>query len=80
MVAPRSSAEDVLSANRLASVNTPRGHQFPFAFLDVASGLQGDRLPFIHLDIAGTAMEGADWQFGKPTGVPIATLVAYLER
>jgi len=80
MVAPRTSAEDVLSANRLASVNTPRGHQFPFAFIDVASGLQGDRLPFVHLDIAGTALEGADWQFGRPTGVPIATLVAYLTR
>jgi leucyl aminopeptidase len=79
MVAPRTSAEDVLSSNRLASVSTPRGHQFPFAFLDVASGLRGQALPFVHLDIAGTAMEGADWQFGRPTGVPIATLVAYLE-
>jgi leucyl aminopeptidase len=79
MVAPRTSAEDVLSSNRLSSTSTPRGHQFPFAFLDVASGLKGKDLPFVHLDIAGTAMEGADWQFGKPTGVPIATLVAYLE-
>jgi leucyl aminopeptidase len=78
MVAARTSAEDVVSANRLASVNTPRGHQYPFAFLDVAAGLKGERLPFVHLDIAGTAVEGADWQFGKPTGIPIATLVAYL--
>jgi leucyl aminopeptidase len=80
MVAPRTSAEDVLSSNRLASVNTPRGHQFPFAFLDIASGLRGERLPFAHIDIAGTAMEGADWQFGRPTGVPILTLVAYLRN
>jgi leucyl aminopeptidase len=79
MVAPRTSAEDVLSSNRLASVNTPRGHQFPFAFLDVAAGLKGERLPFAHIDVAGTAMEGADWQFGRPTGVPIVSLVAYLE-
>jgi leucyl aminopeptidase len=79
MVAPRTSAEDVLSANRLASVSTPRGHQFPFAFLDVASGLKGDDIPFVHLDICGTVVEGADWQFGKPTGVPVATLTAYLE-
>jgi leucyl aminopeptidase len=79
MVAARTSAEDVLSANRLASVNTPRGHQFPFAFLDIAAGLKGGSLPFVHLDISGTAMEGADWQFGKPTGVPIATLTALLE-
>jgi leucyl aminopeptidase len=80
VVAPRSSAEDVVSANRLASVNTARGHQYPFAFLDIAAGLRGGALPFIHVDIAGTAVEGADWQFGKPTGVPIATLTAYLGR
>lgn len=77
-VAPRSSAEDVISSNRAASVSTPRGHQFPFAFLDVASGLKGGTLPFIHLDIGGVAVEGADWQFGKPTGVPVASLVEYL--
>ena len=80
MVAPRSAAEDVLSSNRLASVNTPRGHQFPFAFIDIAAGLKGGALPFLHLDIAGTSVEPADWQFGRPTGTPIATLMAYLER
>jgi leucyl aminopeptidase len=78
VVAPRSSAEDVVSSNRLASVNTARGHQYPFAFLDIAAGLRGGALPFIHIDIAGTAVENADWQFGKPTGVPIATLAAYI--
>ncbi|WP_437536088.1 aminopeptidase [Sorangium sp. So ce726] len=77
-VAPRSSAEDVVSSNRLASVNTPRGHQFPFAFLDIASGLKGGALPFIHLDIGGVGVESADWQFGRPTGVPIPSLTAYL--
>ena len=55
----RSSAEDVVSSNRLASVNTPRGHQFPFAFLDIASGLKGGALPFIHLDIGGVGVESA---------------------
>ena len=80
MVAARSSAEDVVSSNRLASVNTPRGHQFPFAFLDIAAGLRGSSIPFIHLDIAGTMVEPADWQFGRPTGAPVATLVAYLEQ
>jgi leucyl aminopeptidase len=79
-VAAKSSAEDVVSSNRLASVNTARGHQFPFAFLDVATGLKGGAIPFIHVDIAGTAVEGADWQFGKPTAVPIATLAAWIER
>ena len=77
-VAARTSAEDVVSSNRLASVNTPRGHQFPFAFLDIASGLKGTPLPFIHMDISGVVAEGADWQFGKPTGAPIPSLVAYL--
>ncbi|HVY47832.1 MAG TPA: aminopeptidase [Minicystis sp.] len=78
MVAPRSSAEDVLSANRLASVNTPRGHQFPFAFLDIASGVQGSGLRFVHLDIGGAAIDPPDWQFGKPTATPISTLTAYV--
>ncbi len=79
-IAARSSAEDVVSSNRLASVNTPRGHQFPFAFLDVASGLKDGPmpLPFIHLDIGGVVAEGADWQFGRPTGAPIPSLIAYL--
>lgn len=78
LVAPRSSAEDVVSSNRLASVNTPRGHQFPFAFLDIAAGLRGGALPFLHLDIGGAAVDPPDWQFGKPTGTPIATLAAWL--
>jgi len=73
-VAARSSAEDVVSSNRLASVATPRGHQFPFAFLDIASGIKGSALPFLHLDLAGAAVDPPDWQFGKPTGVPILTL------
>jgi leucyl aminopeptidase len=77
-VAPRSSAEDVVSSNRLASVNTPRGHQFPFAFLDIASGLRGGELPWVHLDIGGVAVDPPDWQFGKPTGNPILTLSAFL--
>ena len=57
LVAARSSAEDVVSSNRLASVNTPRGHQFPFAFLDIAAGLRGGKLPFVHLDIGGAAID-----------------------
>jgi leucyl aminopeptidase len=77
-VAPRSAAEDVMSSNRLPSVSTPRGHQFPFAFLDIASGLRGGSIPFVHLDIAGVAVEPADWQTGKPTGSPVATLSEYL--
>jgi len=77
-VAPRSSAEDVVSSNRLASVSTPRGHQFPFAFLDIAAGLRGSGLPFIHLDIGGVVVDPPDWQFGRPTGSPVAMLTAFL--
>jgi leucyl aminopeptidase len=80
MVAARGSAEDVVSSNRLASVDTPRGHQFPFAFLDVAAGLKGGDVPFIHLDIGGAAVDPPDWQFGRPTATPIATLIAYLKQ
>lgn len=80
MVAPRSAAEDVVSSNRLASVNTPRGHQFPFAFLDIAAGLRGTALPFVHLDIGGAVCDPVDWQFGRPTGSPVITLAHWLMR
>ncbi|EYF04826.1 aminopeptidase [Chondromyces apiculatus] len=79
LIAPRTPAEDVVSANRLASVNTPRGHQFPFAFMDVASGMKGSALPFTHLDIGGVVCEGADWQFGRPTGTPVTSFIGYLK-
>ncbi|MFO0591561.1 MAG: aminopeptidase [Polyangiaceae bacterium] len=78
MVAPKSPCEDVLSSNRLASVATPRGHQFPFAFLDIASGLRGEPIPFVHLDIAGAAYSPVDWQTGTPTAAPVLSLIAYL--
>ena len=81
-IAPRSKADDVLSCNNKPSSATPRGHQFPMAFLVVASGLsdhgmRSDRpLPFTHLDVAGSATEGGDWQHGRPTGAPITALAA----
>jgi len=78
LIAGRSSAEDVVSCNRLPSVSTPRGHQFPFAFLDVSAGLRGGALPFVHLDIGGAAVDPPDWQFGKPTAIPVSTLTSWL--
>jgi len=77
-IGPRSSAEDVVSSNRQATVSTPRGHQFPFAFIDVASGLRRGPRPLVHMDISGAALDPPDWQFGRPTGSPVATLAAYL--
>lgn len=78
-VAPKAPTEDVLSSNRLASVDTARGHQGPFAFIDVAAGLKNSQLPFVHLDISGVVVTPPDWQAGKPTGSPIAALVEALE-
>lgn len=79
LVAPKAPTEDVLSSNRLASVDTPRGHQGPYAFIDVASGLRGTRLPFVHLDISGVVVSPPDWQAGRPTASPIAALLETLE-
>ncbi len=80
MVAGRGVTEDVVSCNRLASVDTARGHQFPFAFLELTAGLARRGIPFAHLDIGGTAVMPPDWQFGRPTGSPILAMVAWLER
>jgi leucyl aminopeptidase len=79
-VAPRTHADDVLSANNKPSSATPRGHQFPMAFLATASGLAahgGDSdlpLAFTHMDIGGSGVERMDWQHGQPTGTPIVAL------
>ncbi|AEP28918.1 M17 family metallopeptidase [Brumicola nitratireducens] len=80
-VKPRTKADDVLSSNNAPSVTTMRGHQFPMAFLTIASGLDKHEasakqpLPFTHVDIAGSGIEGLDWQHGKPTGAPVNVFV-----
>jgi leucyl aminopeptidase len=81
-IQPRSKADDVLSCNNKPSSQTPRGHQFPMAFLMVASGLDkhgGDAerpLAYTHLDIGGSGVEGMDWQHGRPTAAPLVALAA----
>jgi leucyl aminopeptidase len=85
-VAPRSKSDDVLSCNNEPSSATARGHQFPMAFLAIASGL--DRhgsdaqkpLCFTHVDIGGSACEDADWQHGRPTARPLVALLQALAR
>lgn len=78
-VRPRSRADDVLSSNNGPSATTKRGHQFPMAFLTIAAGLDQhgsnsqQPLPYIHVDIAGSGVEGGDWQHGKPTATPVAS-------
>jgi leucyl aminopeptidase len=84
-VKPRSKADDVLSCNNAPSSATERGHQFPMAFLAIASGLaphchrdSEQRLAYTHLDIAGAATERGDWQHGRPSGAPVVALCAAL--
>ena len=81
-VRPRTKADDVLQCNNAPSSATERGHQFPAAFLLRASGLEKHGLdakhpiPFVHIDIAGSACEDGDWQHGRPTGAPVVALAA----
>ncbi len=82
IIKPRTAADDVLSSNNGPSVSVPRGHQFPMAFLSVASGLEAHSMhseqpiPYVHIDIAGSGVEGLDWQHGKPTASPVCALAA----
>ena len=77
-------ADDVLQCNNAPSSATPRGHQFPAAFLVRASGLEshgGDAdlpLPFTHVDLGGSGCEGGDWQHGRPSGRPVVAMLAAL--
>ena len=81
-IAPRTKADDVMSCNNAASSITARGHQFPMAFLAISSGIDQHGcnsekpLPYIHVDIAGSGVEGGDWQHGKPTAAPVVMLAA----
>lgn len=80
-VASKTLADDVLSSNNAPSVSTVRGHQFPAAFLSIASGLSEhgnssqNKLAFTHVDIAGSGVENMDWQHGKPTAAGVACLL-----
>jgi leucyl aminopeptidase len=80
-VRPRTKADDLLSSNNGPSAVTARGHQFPLAFLAIVSGLDKhdlcdeSPLPYIHIDIAGSGVDGGDWQHGKPSAAPVSALV-----
>lgn len=82
-VRPRTAADDVLSCNNEPSSATPRGHQFPAAFLVIAAGLANHGahapkpLPFTHIDLGGSGCEGGDWQHGRPTAAPVVSMAAW---
>jgi leucyl aminopeptidase len=75
-VADKNGAADVVSSNNGPSSITARGHQYPAAFLIKASGLAQTILPFTHVDIAGSAVEG-DPLYGKPTASPLVALLHF---
>lgn len=85
-IKPKTAADDVISCNNLPSAGTPRGHQFPAAFLAVAAGLDKHSvdsqqpLPFTHIDIGGSGVEGMDWQHGRPTAAPVTALSVWAAK
>ena len=70
---------DVLQCNAAPSAITTRGHQFPMAFLDVASGLDEHGaaaklpLPYCHIDLADSVVDAR----GIETGSPIVPLFGH---
>jgi leucyl aminopeptidase len=74
----KSEYEDIIQSNNLPSSRTPRGHQFPAAFLAVIAGLDKhgidseNPIKYSHIDIAGSSGPFP----GIPTGAPIVALTA----
>ncbi|KAK6095897.1 hypothetical protein MT418_003778 [Batrachochytrium dendrobatidis] len=80
-IVPTSSTEDVVQANSLPSTRTARGHQYPAAFLSVASGIVEHGLDslhpisYTHVDIAGSAEESlGGLSLSRATGAPVSAL------
>lgn len=74
----KSEYEDVLQCNNQPSSATPRGHQFPAAFMILSSGLDKHGkdsqkpIKYTHIDIAGSSGPFP----GTPTGAPIPAFSA----
>jgi len=85
-VAPGAASEDVVQANDKASSATARGHQYPMAFMSVASGLDNfgldkekkEQIAYTHVDIAGSAeeMSGTGFSLPEVTGNPVPAFAA----
>lgn len=86
LVAAGCPAEDVVQANHLPSSATPRGHQFPMAFMVVASGLRNhgldkeksEQIAYTHVDVAGCAESLTTGGLSLPevTGNPVPAFAA----
>lgn len=74
----KSEYEDLLQCHTLHWTKTPRGHQYPAAFMIMASGLDkhgiDSEIPiaYTHIDIAASA----GLYPGIPTGTPLLALAA----
>jgi leucyl aminopeptidase len=81
-VAAKTPEYDVYQCGTAPSAATPRGHQFPAAFLMRVAGLDKhgqdstDPLPYAHLDVAGSTVD-APFGNGVVNGNPVPMLVAY---
>jgi leucyl aminopeptidase len=70
---------DVLQSNNAPTAVTTRGHQFPMAFLLIASGLEDHGagsalpLPYCHIDLADSVADAR----GVETGSPIVGLFGH---
>ncbi|PJF17356.1 Leucine aminopeptidase [Paramicrosporidium saccamoebae] len=81
VISPVTNCEDVLQIPMRSSGMIARGHQYPAAFLAIASGLNKHsldvepqkRLAYTHLDVAGAAEEKPG-PYGRITATPIAAL------
>ena len=78
LIKPSSENEDVIQANDKPSTMTSRGHQYPAAFLSLASGISKhgldsqNHISFTHVDIAGSAEESpTGLSLPRVTGAPI---------
>ena len=80
MIRPKTKGGPIVQCNSAASVNTQRGHQFPFCFLEKVSGLAEHdvgaevRIPYMHLDVAYSAVHKGGTMAGLPTGSPVPAL------
>ncbi|CAG8599214.1 11916_t:CDS:2 [Ambispora gerdemannii] len=83
LITPSSNREDVIQSSLKPSIKTFRGHQYPAAFMIVASGLKDHglkalkekQISYSHLDIAGNAEAPAKGlSLPEVTGNPVAAL------